>query len=201
MRTNTRFASLAALSLAALALFAARPVLAGTSSASVTETQLTPTTFQYSITLNNSAASSAPIGTFWLAWLPGQDFLATTPLSVSSPAGWTDNLFPAGGGNGASIQWLSSSPAASLPVGKSLSGFTFTSTDTPATVFGNSVFYPGTPALTSTIYSGGPFSDAGQVFVASASTSQAVPLPPAAWSGLLMLAGLLGVSGFRRRMV
>ena len=48
--------------------------------------------FKYDITLTNSAASNAPIGTFWYAWIPGEDFLATSPISVTPPTGWVDNI-------------------------------------------------------------------------------------------------------------
>jgi hypothetical protein len=53
------------------------------------------------------------------------------------------------------------SPANDIPSGQSLTGFSFTSADPPASVFGNSVFFPTTPVLTSFVYSGAPFSDAG----------------------------------------
>jgi uncharacterized protein YjdB len=43
--------------------------------------------------------------------------------------------------------------------------FGFVSADTPASVNGDSVFYPGTPVGTSFVYPTGPFSDAGHEFV------------------------------------
>ena len=46
--------------------------------------------FQYTIALTNSSASDDSIGTFWFASVPGQDYLATNPISVTPPAGWTD---------------------------------------------------------------------------------------------------------------
>ena len=34
--------------------------------------------FDYTITLSNSASSTDPIGTFWFAWVPGDDFIPAT---------------------------------------------------------------------------------------------------------------------------
>ena len=120
--------------------------------------------FNYTINLTNASSSNAGIGTFWYAWVPGEDFLATSPISVSPPAGWTDNITNMGAGDGFAIQFLANSPANDVQPGSSLS-FSFTSADSPASVNGNSVFYPGTPAGTSIVYPQGPFSDAGHQFV------------------------------------
>ena len=84
--------------------------------------------FNYAITLTNASSSSSGIGTFWYAWVPGQDFLATSPLSVSPPPGWTDNITNAGAGDGFAIQFLANSPANDLQPGSSLN-FSFTSAD------------------------------------------------------------------------
>ena len=115
-----------------------------TASASIVATQLTSTTYQYAVTLTDTATAPATksdqVGTFWYAWVPGWDYLDTAPLSVSSPAGWTDQIVHAGPNDGYSIQWVASSNA--IQAGKSLSGFVFTSTDTPAQIFGKSNFYP-----------------------------------------------------------
>src|SRR5438477_9278479 len=46
----------------------------------------------FTITLANASSSDAGIGTFWFAWVPGEDFLATSPTSVSPPTGWSDNI-------------------------------------------------------------------------------------------------------------
>ena len=48
--------------------------------------------FDYSITLTNSSASTVNLGTFWFAWVPGQDYLPTNPISETSPSGWAVNL-------------------------------------------------------------------------------------------------------------
>jgi hypothetical protein len=62
--------------------------------------------FTYAITLANASSSNAGIGTFWYAWVPGQDFLATRPISVSPPPGWSDNITNMGAGDGFAIQFL-----------------------------------------------------------------------------------------------
>ena len=121
--------------------------------------------FDYSITLSNSSSSTDPIGTFWFAWVPGEDFLDTSPLSVTDPTGWTDNITHGGPGDGYAIQWLASSAADDVTAGTSLSGFGFTSTDSPASVYGNSAFFPTTPVLTAFTYDAAPFSDDGDRFL------------------------------------
>ncbi len=39
--------------------------------------------YDYSIALTNSSQSGAAIGSFWYAWMPGQDYLSSYPISVS----------------------------------------------------------------------------------------------------------------------
>ena len=101
----------------------------------------------YTITLTNASSSNSGIGTFWYAWVPGEDFLATSPISVSPPPGWTDNITNMGAGDGFAIQFLANSPANDVRPGSSLN-LSFESADSPASVNGNSVFFPGTPLLT-----------------------------------------------------
>ena len=58
--------------------------------------------------------------------------------------------------------------------------FNFTSADTPASVNGNSVFYPGTPVGTSFVYSEGPEQGIADEFVvAAAPTLQSIAVTPA----------------------
>src|SRR5271156_4471203 len=139
----------------------ASPPETETASASIVATQLTSTTYQYALTVTDTAAapatSSNQVGTFWYAWVPGADYLDTTPLSVSSPTGWTDQIVHAGSGDGYSVQWVASSNA--IQAGKSLSGFDFTSTDTPTQVFGKSSFYPSVNVNTAFVYAGAPETD------------------------------------------
>jgi hypothetical protein len=122
----------------------------------------------YTINLTNASSSDAGIGTFWYAWVPDQDFLATSPISVSPPAGWTDNITNDGPGDGFGIQFLANGPANDVQPGSSLN-FSFTSADSPASVNGNSAFYPSTPTSSSTVYPQGPFSDAGHELVVTPS--------------------------------
>ena len=67
--------------------------------------------FNYTINLANASSSNAGIGTFWYAWVPGEDFLATSPISVSPPAGWTDNITNARPVDGFAIQFVANSSA------------------------------------------------------------------------------------------
>jgi hypothetical protein len=120
--------------------------------------------FNYTLTLNNSSTSNSGIGTFWYSWVPGEDFMASSPISVAPPAGWTDNITNEGPADGFAIQFLANSSAAAVQPGSSLT-FSFVSTDSPASVNGNSVDYPGMPVDTATVYPGAPFSDAGHEFV------------------------------------
>lgn len=133
--------------------------------------------FTYAMTLSNASAATEPIGTFWFAWVPGEDFLPTAPLSETAPTGWTVNAITHGGSSdGYAIRWEATSAASDIPIGGSLSGFSFTTADSPAAVEGNSPFYPTTPVLTSFAYDAGPFSDAGTQFQVQ---SSAVPEPAA----------------------
>ena len=111
--------------------------------------------FDYTMKLTNSSSSNAGIGTFWYAWVPGEDFLATSPISVSPPVGWTDTITHSGSGR------RLRHPVCCEQLGirrtaRQLDEFCVQSADTPASVNGNSVFYPGTPASTSTVYPAGP---------------------------------------------
>ncbi len=136
--------------------------------------------FAYTINLTNSSSSTDNIGTFWYAWIPQpfEDFLATKPVSVTPPAGWTDTLTNIGSSDGWAIEFNASGTAQVQP-GSSLD-FGFTSADTPASVNGDSVFFPGTPVGTSFVYSqdseGG---DSDEFVVAPAPTLQSIAVTPA----------------------
>jgi hypothetical protein len=133
--------------------------------------------FNYTINLANASSSNAGIGTFWYAWVPGKDFLATNPISVSPPTGWTDMVTNASPSDGFAIQFVASSSTFDVKPGSSLN-FSFESADSPSSVNGNSAFYPGTPVNTSTVYPAGPFSDAGHTFVVTpAPTPTPTPTP------------------------
>jgi hypothetical protein len=146
-----------------------------TASATISDTQLSPTSYKYTLTLSDAAGSPSPIGTFWFAWVPGKDFLTTSPTSVTFPTGWTDNITHIGSTDGYAIQWLTSSPpSGDDTAGTSLSGFSFISSDAPSTVFGDSLFYPTIATSTAVAYDAMPFSDAGTTFVATPVTPEPV---------------------------
>ena len=116
--------------------------------------------FSYSITLQDTGTTT--LGTFWFAWVPGKDFLKTSPLTRSNPSGWSNIITGGNPNNGFAIQWVAGPGAAIQPGGSAIFGFT--SADTPAEVFGKSVFYPTTDVRVSFVYSAAPFSDAGFTF-------------------------------------
>src|SRR5689334_20687895 len=62
--------------------------------------------FDYTITVTNSSSSTSPIGTFWYAWIPGYDYLATTPISVTPPTGWTKTVTHGGPSDGYGIEFV-----------------------------------------------------------------------------------------------
>jgi Bacterial Ig-like domain (group 2) len=133
----------------------------------------------YTIAVSNSSASNSGIGSFWFASVPGQDYLATNPISVTPPTGWTEQKTSSGSGDGYGIEFVSSNPAYDVQPGGSLD-FWFTSADTPASVDGNSVFYPSTPVGTSTVYPGAAYSDGGHPFVVTeAPTLDSIVITPA----------------------
>jgi hypothetical protein len=118
--------------------------------------------FKYTVTLENTGTTS--IGTFWYAWVPGEDFMAVVPTNIVSPAGWNEKITGGGAGDGYAIQWKSTTDP--LAAGQSLQ-FSFESTVKPSLMEKDSVFYHGTPVETSFVYTGAPFSDPGYQFVVS----------------------------------
>lgn len=146
--------------------------------------------FSYAMTVKDASDATLPIGTVWFAWVPGEDFLPTSPLSETSPVGWTVGAVThEGSTDGYAIQWVASSDIYDVPIGGSLSGFGFTTADSPASIDGKSPFYPTTPVLTTFAYSGAPFSDGGAQFTVSAASP--VPEPASLAVALLPMAMLL----------
>jgi hypothetical protein len=123
-------------------------------SATITRQQLGANSFEYSLTLTDTGTT--PIGTFWVAWLPGYDLLHTAPTSIVSPPGWTGQNAPDAFGV-ASSQWVNSTTP--LQPGQSLSGFTFDTPDSNVTT-GTSNFF-GLPIDQSYVYIGAPETDPG----------------------------------------
>ena len=138
---------------------------------SISNTDLGGGVFQYTITLTNTGSTS--IETFWYAWEPGADFLATSPTNIQSPAGWSAFITGGGPNDGFAIQWVTSS--APLAPGNSAT-FVFESTDTPAQIAGKSVFFPSTPVGTSFVYQGAPFSGGSAEFVVGGTASPSAPV-------------------------
>ncbi len=163
-----------------------------TASATMTSSALGGGNFQYTITLNNTSASSS-IGTFWYSWIPGYDFLPATPNSIVSPSGWSSTVTGGFPGDGNAIEWTANSTG--LAAGSSLN-FSFDIAADPATLAANSSITPNLPTGTSYVYSGGAFSDGGYQFVVAAAT--ATPEPSASALFILGGLGLLGLLSVRR---
>jgi hypothetical protein len=120
--------------------------------------------YAYTLTLNNTAASSSEIGMFWFAWAAGQaDFLASEPTAVQTPAGWTGTVEGGSPGDGYSIQFVTFT--APLAPGSSVT-FTFHSTDSPRIMGGPAALYPQYPTLMSQVYSGHAADGLQELFVA-----------------------------------
>lgn len=151
--------------------------------------------FDYTITLTNTGgAGDDGIATFWFAWVPGEDFMASKPISVTVPAGWKDVITHGGASDGFAIQFNANSSASFLAPGGSLT-FEFTSADSPAVVMGDSPFFPGTPVLTSFVYSQGPLRGDGEQLLAAFAS---VPEPSSLVLGACAAIGSLAMWWSRR---
>ncbi len=139
--------------------------------------------YNYSITFGNLAGATSPVGSVWYAWVPGQFYLPSTPISAFAPAGWTATI------SGASVQYTANSSASYILAGNSLSGFGYAASFSPATL-------AATPnSGVSVAYSAGLFSDAGNTF-----TVQVVPEPSSAILLLCAACGWLCLRGRARRV-
>jgi hypothetical protein len=152
--------------------------------------------FDYSITLLNSSTSTStstsPIGTFWFAWVPGADFLPTSPFNITTPTGWTEQVTHTGPGDGFAIQFVAGTGSLLAP-GNSLSGFGFTSADAPTQLAGNSPFFPGSPVTTSFVYAGAPFVEPQEQFFVTVSS---VPQPSSLVVGIFVVVPSAGYIRF-----
>ncbi len=158
-------------------------VAAETASATITDQPLGGGVFQYNVALKDTGTTN--VGTLWFSWVPGEDFMTTSPTNVLAPANWAGAVMHAGATDGYSIQFVNSS--GSLTPGNTLSGFKFDSTMTPAQMAGDSVFYPTTPVTTSFVYSGAPFSDAGFQLTGAVQTPEPSSFILAALGGIGVL--------------
>ncbi len=182
-------ASLIVAAVAAGSLAAANSAMATESaSAIITAATAGSSTWQYSLTLNNTGTTT--IGTFWFAWVPGQSYMTVNPTHVIAPSLWEngpDSQLVGGFEQGASIEFQATSSAGYLAAGKSLTGFSFDSTESPTDLFGSETFFNNgspTPTTTSFVYSGGPFSDSGFDLTAT-------PVPEPTTLILLALGGIV----------
>jgi len=172
------------------------PVRAGSldASATISATSAGPY-WDYNIALQNLGSSTDSLQTFWFSWVPGEDFMPTSPLSVSPPTGWTDMITNGGPTDGFAIQFVTTS--ASLAPGSTLD-FSFTSASSPAQIAGDSPFYPGTPVGTFFAYQGTPF--VGDSFSSVATFSSAVSsVPEPSTLTLALVGGLVWLVGSRAR--
>jgi hypothetical protein len=172
-----RFTGIALVGLLAFALVPAQARGGISATATISSQQLSPSSYQYSLTLTNTGTTA--IGTFWFAWFPAYDLLSTAPTGFSNPAGWTGVNAPDSFGV-ASAQWMTTTSA--LQPGNSLSGFAFTTSETPAQIGGTSAFF-GVPVEETYVYIGAPETQTDPGFALTPTT---VPEPAS-------LAMLLGV--------
>jgi hypothetical protein len=176
-------------------LSVAIPVYASEMAAgSYSTSQINSNTFHYDLALSDPGTTN--IGTFWFAWIPGDDFMPTNPMNISAPAGWSFSVTGGVPGDGYAIRWIAGGSSALTP-GSTLTGFGFDSMTTPAQLAGNSPFFSTQNVSTSFVYSGAPFSDPGFRFLVQAGPQTGTPDPASA--GLIAVGGLLLVSPLLRR--
>jgi len=113
------------------AVWQARAMGALNASAILMPQQLGPSDWRYSLTLHDTGSTA--IGSFWFSWIPGENFMATAPSAISSPATWSGSPMNFGASDGHSILWSGSTPIAA---GRSLSGFRFDSASSPGQLAG-----------------------------------------------------------------
>jgi hypothetical protein len=165
---------------------------ADSASGVISSTSLGGGNFDYTIKLTDTGSGN--LETFWFSWIPGQDFMPVSPTNIVSPTDWTANITGGGGSDGFAIQWLTSGSSTPAPLTPGATDtFTFESTATPSQLLADSSFHPASPVLTAFVYSGAPFSDAGEQF-------QVVPEPS---TNALFLLGCLatGFVVWRRRVL
>jgi hypothetical protein len=144
---------------AAMLALGVNSALADISASADVSTSQSSAPFNYNITLHNTGTTN--IGSFWFAWNPtGYNFLPTQPLSVTAPANWSytvTNLYP--GYDGYGLEFVDN--GAPIAPGGSLTGFQFTSDDTPTQIKSASPWYTQPPVTTSYVCIGTPQADPG----------------------------------------
>ena len=168
MKTSSkRYLTLARLMLAAGLVATATSIQATLiATGQITATPAGGGSYDYTITLYNSASSTVSMESFWYAWTPGQFYLPSTPTSYFAlQTGWAGVPFAN------SVQFYTQSAQDAIAPGGSAS-FNYVSMDTPAQEFGNSG-YPGNPPVgTSVAYQTSGFGGAADTIVV-----QPVPEP------------------------
>lgn len=154
-------------------------------SESIVAHKIAPGDYRYTITLKDTGTTA--IGTFWFAWVPGDDFLPAKP-KASAPKGWSDHLI---GGGGYSIQWVANSSGNALKAGHSMT-LVFTSSAKPAAVFGASKIHPPTNVTTSVVFTGLNASGTEYEFAASSTKVGS----PVGWDALTAAASGDGDFGY-----
>ena len=142
--------------------------------------------FHYDITVTDTGTTN--VGTLWFGWLPGNDLLPSLPSAVSNPTGWGNMLTGTHNStDGTAIEWQATSNA--ITPGQSLSGFDFTTLDSPAALAAHSPSHPIYPATLSFVYSGPAFSDAGFELVATPPATTAASITSLASSNTTTTTG------------
>jgi hypothetical protein len=172
----------------ALILVATTPAFGQIGATATVSTPQLSAPFTYSMTLNNTGTTS--IGTFWFGWVPGLDFLPTSPSSIQMPAGWSSVITGGGAGDGFAIMFNDGGTL--LASGASLSGFQFNSNDTTAQLSGNSPAHPTFKTTTSFVYSGPNETGSSLQFVVSV-------VPEPSTIVLAGIGGLMGLLAYRRQ--
>ena len=133
----------------------AAAVVMGTATISTTQTSAP---YTYSIALHNTGTLS--IDTLWFAWLdnPEKNFMSVAPTGIQSPSTWIGFSSTGGGTDGFGVEYYSFSSG--LAPGGTLTGFHFTSTESPAQL-ASDINVPGVgnlPVATTFLYNGFAFS-------------------------------------------
>ncbi|HZZ43812.1 MAG TPA: PEP-CTERM sorting domain-containing protein [Tepidisphaeraceae bacterium] len=179
----------------ALLIVSAIPASASTSATATYAATLNPdSTYTYQLLLKNTGTTS--LKTFWFSWIPYASFLPSVPTSLSSPANWSGQIDEDYYGN--SILW--DTTGAGLAPGASLTGFSFTTPDSPDVLAGLDDYYDAYPVTYAYVYSGSvttPNDPLPPQFGLLTAVPGAVPEP--ATATLLLTAGAVSLATRRRR--
>lgn len=179
----------------ALVAMSSASALAVTGASANYASQLNGSTYTYDLLLKNTG--DTPLRTFWFAWAPPfYSFLPSIPDTTSSPSGWTAQVVPDYFGYGYSILW--NTTGSGVAPGASLTGFEFTSVDTPADLQASNYYY-GLPNAFSYVYASTVNADDALPSQFGAFTAVPGPVPEPASAGLLFGAASLVTLGRRRK--